>query len=171
MKLLFNQRLLSQDPIPPADARALLDTAQALKRAALAGLDQPLLRGKNIALLCDEGTCAAAEEFRDAATRLGARVSRVQPDPSLLEGADGGASKTARVLGKLYDAVECDELPPKLAARLQHEVGVPVYSGLARNDHPLAKLLDGMRAGVKEAAPEAEDRRYLIQAVLLSTIS
>ena len=167
MKLALNHRLLSQQSIPPVDARTLLDTAQALRRAAEAGLAQPLLKDKNIALLCRDDACVAAAAFTHAAEALGARVSRVQPDEALLAVDDAGIAQTARMLGKLYDAVECDELPAEVALNLQREVGVPVYNGLGRPDHPVAALLADLPASTD---PDA-DRAFLMQAVLVNTIS
>jgi ornithine carbamoyltransferase len=160
MKSLPHQFLVAEG-MPPAAARSLVEMATALRRAAERGADQPLLRGKNIALLCTDPACKAAASFDAAATRLGARVSRVQPDPTLLD-ADGGS---VRMLARLYDAVECEDLPNEVAQRLQHLIGVPVYNGLARPDHPLAQLLSSLP---KPAS--ADDPLYLIQAALLQTV-
>lgn len=150
MNLPLAQRMLSAETLSPADAQALLGTAQALRRAAEGGMEQRLLRGKNIAVLCSDPGCESASAFETAARALGARVSRIAPD----------AAEAAPLLGKLYDAVECDEMPAPVVARLQRELGVPVFNGPARAGHPLGKL----------AACE-DDRTYLLQALLVNTLA
>ncbi|MEW6706096.1 MAG: ornithine carbamoyltransferase [Pseudomonadota bacterium] len=161
MKSFLNQRLLSAEGLTPADARSLVDTAVSLRRAAQSGLAQPLLRGKNIAVLCVDPACRAAADFDKAASLLGARVSRVQPDQSLFNGEGSGV----RMLARLYDAIECDELPAELVQRLQRQIGVPVYDGLLQPGHPLGALLAQMQG---PATPD--DALYLAQAVLVQTV-
>jgi len=159
MNLSLNRRLLAQEALSDDEAQALQRTAQALKRATEAGSAPPTLRGKNIALLCVDPACRPAADFESAATRLGARVSRIVPDPALVGGDERAARKTARMLGRLYDAIESDELSAAVATRLQHEAGVPVFNGIAREGHPLHKV------------PHDEaDRAYLLQALLLASL-
>jgi ornithine carbamoyltransferase len=127
--------------------------------------DAPL-RGKNIALMCSSDS-GDAKLFADAAARLGARVARIEPAPAWLRGESQPGADTARLLEHLYDAVDCEALPPGFARHLQEQVGVPVYDGLARADHPIFGLLS-------ELAPEgqavAADRCLLLQAALVSTL-
>jgi ornithine carbamoyltransferase len=158
MNPLLHLRLLSSEPLPEAQVQALFSCAQALRRSSEAGSVKPALRGKNIALLCSDPACKAAALFEKAATELGARVTRLPADPALPQG-DGAWRQTARVLGRLYDAVECDEMPLDAAERLQRDAGVPVFRGIARMDHPL-----------QQARPEGLDPRYLTQALLLAML-
>lgn len=161
MNLALSRRLLSAEPLSPRDAQAVLGTAETLRRAAEAGVEQPLLKGKNIAVLCEDPGCESANAFAAAASALGARVSRIPADASLRDAGAGGdtARDMARMLGLLYDAVECDDLPPDVAHRLQGLLNVPVYNGLARGDHPLQRLSTG-------ALPPA----LLVQAMLVQTL-
>ncbi|HET9645965.1 MAG TPA: hypothetical protein VFP68_22010 [Burkholderiaceae bacterium] len=158
MNPLLHLRLLSSEPLADAQAQALFSSAEALRRSDEAGSVKPSLRGRNIALLCDDPSCQAAALFEKAATQLGARVARLPSDPALLR-QNGDGRQTARLLGRLYDAVECDEMPPDAAERLQREAGVPVFRGIARVDHPLQK-----------ARPPGLDPAYLTQALLLATL-
>ncbi|MBA2724094.1 MAG: ornithine carbamoyltransferase, partial [Methylibium sp.] len=48
------------------------------------------------------------------------------------------------------------------------DAGVPVYDGLATPRHPTAKLADLLDG---DAAASADKRRFVLQAVLLSTIA
>jgi ornithine carbamoyltransferase len=151
------------DMISPPEAEALLTQARALQRAAQAGATQPLLRGKNLGLLCAAPDGADALLFRRAATELGARVSHVLPSLSETSTAQEVAH-TARMLGRLYDALECQGMPPSLVGRIGQAAGVPVYDGIATPEHPTARLADQLEGGT------VENRRFVVQASLLSTV-
>lgn len=169
MSQALAHRLLHQQALSPVDASTLLAAARALRQADLSGQTQPLLRGKNIAVLCSDTSCAGVQAITDAASRLGARVAHVRPDPAL-EGGDGAS--TARLLAKLYDAVDCESLPQALAQKLQRASGLPVFQGLACADHPLSALLPDMRAGTAgDQGAGEDDRRYLVQALLVNAVS
>jgi ornithine carbamoyltransferase len=163
----FFRRLLDSAAIDAADARALVDTARALKRDAAAA--PPRLRGKNIALLCARAEDECVRRFDAAASALGARVSHINAMPAWLRDDPPMGAPTARLLENLYDAVDCEALPAGFAQRLQAQLGVPVFDGLARDDHPLLDLLPQVvEHGVP---PGAEDRRALLQAALVRSLS
>ena len=73
---------------------------------------------------------------------------------------------TARMLGRLYDAVECQGMASALVQQVGDEAGVPVFDGIATHDHPTARLAEQLEGG----ASSADNRRFVLQAVLLSTI-
>ena len=151
--------------ISPSDRNALVSSARALKRAALAGSTRPLLRSKNIGLMCDVQDSGEAELFRRAATELGARVARIRASASgVLTPED--FQHTARMLGRLYDAIECRGLPCELVQQLGNDAGVPVYDGIASAAHPSAALVEMLDGG----AGDADNRRYVLQALLVNTI-
>lgn len=154
-----------QAPSAPADlAEALLASARLLQRAEPGSDTETLLRGKNLGLVCACDDDADAIFFRDAAAALGASVSHIRPDLAPPADAAGpGVPRTARLLGRLYDAIECQGVPPALVRELRRDAGVPVFDGLASAAHPtaqLALLLDG-------AAPSERKRQLIVQAVLL----
>ena len=150
----------------PRDVTAVLASARTLQRAAEAGKTQPLLRGKNLGLLCDADDDSDAALFRRAAVELGARVAHIRP--SLSESSTPQeVQHTARILGRLYDAVECQGMAAALVQQVGSSAGVPVYDGIASLDHPtalLAELLGG------DTSP-ADKRCFVLQAVLLNTIA
>jgi hypothetical protein len=85
------------------------------------------LRNRNLGLLCRDPEAAQPTLLRQAATGLGARVALVRCD--LDEGSGRAALEhTARVLGRLYDAVVCIDLPPPIVEQLVLAAGVPVIS-------------------------------------------
>jgi ornithine carbamoyltransferase len=142
----LHRQLLSLAPLDGAAAGSLLAAARTLQLA-----DGAPLAGKNIALMCGTAESDAGQAFLEAATRLGARVARIdaaQPDAG-----------RARLIEHLYDAVDCEALPPGFAQALQEQLAVPVFDGLAREDHPMFKLVDSTL-----------DRRVLVQAALVSTL-
>jgi len=148
----------------PQDVAAVLANARALQRAVQAGTNQPLLRGKNIGLLCNSADDEDAVFFRAAALDLGAHVTHIRPSLSEFSTLQE-VQHTARVLGRLYDAVECQGIPAALVQRIADAAGVPVYDGIASGRHPTARLAELLGDG-----DLAGNRRFLLQAVLLGSI-
>jgi len=146
------------------DAAALVLQARAIAGAGDAA--RRLMSGKKLALLSPSQGDDSASEFVQAASALGAHVSLVQP------GLDAFSSTrqvedTARMLGQLYDAVECQHLPASLVRCLARSAGIPVFAGLAMAGHPTAALADELGG----AAPLPERRRCILQAALLMAVS
>lgn len=148
----------------PAQAAALLRQARALACSGAAGLQ--LMAGKQLALLSPTGGDEGALEFIEAAKALGAHVSFVQ---AALDGGSGELQidAMARVLGRLYDAVECQHLPAELVKRIARVSGIPVFAGLAMPEHPTATLADELGG---DATPQIR-RRSILQAALLVSVS
>lgn len=151
--------------LPPGDEPSLLAQARSLRRAALAGRVQPLLRGKNLGLLCADDTLPAALLFRQAASELGAHVAHI--GMSLNESSsEQEVAHTARVLGRLYDGVECQGLPRSVVQQMAAVAGIAVYDGLACNE----PLVDRLATQLGEDAAAGDNRRFALQALLLHTI-
>jgi ornithine carbamoyltransferase len=167
MNARFNSRRHdSADSMSAAEEIAVLDQARALRAAARKGVTQPMLRGKNFGLLCDREDQPEALLFRRAAVALGAHVAPIRP--SLSErSTPGEVQHTARLLGRLYDAVECQGSSQALAARIGAEAGVPVYGGVASASHPTAKLA----AILGDDGASDDNRCFVVQAILLTTVS
>jgi ornithine carbamoyltransferase len=149
---------------PPGLAEILLANARLLQRAEPGPDTDGLLRGKNLGLVCDSEENVDAALFREAAEALGASVSHIRPELAPTGGVTGGSLlRTARLLGRLYDAIECQGLAPALVLQLGREAGVPVFDGIATPGHSIAQL------ALELAGPEAleKKRRLLVQAVLL----
>ena len=146
--------------------RLLID-ARALKRAERTGGTRPQLRGKNLGLMCEAAESPDATLFHRAATELGAQVAHIRPGASDL-GSPLVLQHTARMLGKLYDAVECQGLPAQWVEHLDRDAGVPVYDGLAGAAWvaSLARQLDGDGDG-----DAVDNRRYVLQALLLKAVA
>jgi ornithine carbamoyltransferase len=141
-----------------ADPVAVRSQAQVLHQAALAGEAQPLLRGKKLGLLCEDDQAEDALLFRRAADRLGAHVAHIRPSLCRLGSADE-VLHTARMLGRLYDAVECQGMAPGLVRQIGLCADVPVFDRLAGE----AESLDDGATG--------DLRSFLLQALLLQALT
>jgi ornithine carbamoyltransferase len=153
------------DRLSPADADILLANARQLQGIAEASQTANLLRGKKLGLLCESEEDVDALRFRRAAAELGAHVAHIRP--SLSEpSAPRVLQRTARVLGRLYDAIECQGLATELVRFLGDEAGVPVYDAIASATHPTAALAPLLG----DERPAEENRSLILQAVLVSTL-
>jgi ornithine carbamoyltransferase len=150
-----------------ADAGALLAAARELQTAARAGVARRVLRGKNLAMLCDDADAAgAAALFHRAASELGAQVAQLRP--SLSERSTPEQVRdTARLLGRLYDALDCIGLPSQLVRQIGAAAGVPVFEAISSSSHPTARLATQLNG---DAAPE-DKRCAVMQAVLLGALA
>ena len=150
-------------PDGPASSNALLARASGLKLAALAGSDARPLLGKHLALVCEqEGP--DAELFRQAGIGLGARVTTLRPT---LGDASSHAEvvRTSRLLGRLYDAVECQGIEPRLVRQIRTAADIPIFEGVASSGHSSAHL-DAQLGGTDLKA----NRLFIVQAMLLEAI-
>jgi len=159
-------------PVPSAnlerlsagESNILLGNARLLQKAAEPR--QTLLRGRKLALLCESEEGAEAVLFREAAAGLGAHVSHVRPRLADLS-QPNDLQHTARMLGRLYDGIECQGLAHDLVELVGREAGVPVYDGLASDRHPTARLA----ALLEVPEPPGKARELVLQTVLLSTLA
>ena len=137
----LHRRLWSPGQLSGADLHAVFEIAATLKLRAL-DPDRPRpLRGRHVALLCPEGS-AARTRLDTALTELGATVALLDT-ATWLQPSRGRLPESASLLGKLYDAIDCGDLPPELIKQIDTHAGVPVFNGLCRPAHP-ACLLAGL---------------------------
>ncbi|GAA0834440.1 ornithine carbamoyltransferase [Marinomonas arenicola] len=132
LKLLdFNQREVS----------FLLDLARDLKRAKYSGMEQKGLLGKNICLIFEKSSTRTFCAFEVAAFDQGAQVTYLGPTGSQI-GKKESMKDTARVLGRMYDAIEYRGYGQKVVDELARYAGVPVFNGLTDEFHPTQMLAD-----------------------------
>ena len=70
------------------------------------------------------------------------------------------------MLGRLYDAVECQGMPLDLVQKIKAQAGVPVFFRLASADHPTAALADRLQG----TASMRDKRGFVLQASLLRSL-
>lgn len=152
--------LVATHPVanPATDPAAVLGQAQVLHQAALDGQAQPLLKGKKHGLLCEDAEAADALLYRRAAEGLGAQVAHIRPSLCRL-GSPEEVLHTARMLGRLYDAVECQGMAPGLVRQIGLSADMPVFDHLARE----AETLHHGQA--------ADLRCFVLQALLLQALT
>lgn len=133
--------LISLDEISADEIRFLLRLAAELKAAKYAGTEIPCLGRKNIALIFEKDSTRTRTGFEVAAYDQGAHVTYLGPSGSQI-GHKESMKDTARVLGRMYDAIEYRGFSQKLVEQLAQYSGVPVYNGLTDEAHPTQILAD-----------------------------
>jgi ornithine carbamoyltransferase len=136
-----NRDLLSLVHHSERDLHFLLDLARDLKRAKYAGVEQQRLRGKNIALIFEKTSTRTRCAFEVAAYDEGAHVTYIDPTSSQI-GHKESMKDTARVLGRMYDAIEYRGASQENVETLAEFAGVPVFNGLTDEFHPTQMLAD-----------------------------
>ncbi len=134
------------------EIRYLIELAAELKAAKKEGREQPMLAGKEIALIFEKDSTRTRCAFEVAAYDQGAHVTFIGPSGSHM-GHKETVKDTARVLGRMYDAIEYRGFGEKIADDLAEWAGVPVYNGLTDEWHPTQILADflTMREHLAEA--------------------
>jgi ornithine carbamoyltransferase len=119
----------------------LLDLAAELKEAKKEGREEQKLVGKEIALIFEKDSTRTRCAFEVAAYDQGAHVTFIGPSGSHM-GHKETVKDTARVLGRMYDAIEYRGFAQETAEQLAEFAGVPIYNGLTDEWHPTQILAD-----------------------------
>jgi ornithine carbamoyltransferase len=138
---LRGRHLMTLADFTPAEITHLLDLAAELKAAKREGREEQRLIGKEIALIFEKDSTRTRCAFEVAAYDQGANVTFIGPSGSHL-GHKETAKDTARVLGRMYDAIEYRGFAQDVAEELARWAGVPVYNGLTDEWHPTQILAD-----------------------------
>ncbi|MET3649164.1 ornithine carbamoyltransferase [Phyllobacterium ifriqiyense] len=140
---LRSRNVLTLDDFSPSEIRYLLRLAADLKTAKQNGTEVPRLTRKNIALIFEKDSTRTRSGFEVAAYDQGAHVTYLGPSGSHI-GHKESMKDTARVLGRMYDAIEYRGFGQHQVELLAAYAGVPVYNGLTNEDHPTQVLADLM---------------------------
>ncbi|WP_157016715.1 ornithine carbamoyltransferase [Mesorhizobium xinjiangense] len=138
---LHGRSFLTLLDFTPDELRFLLRLSASLKQAKYGGYEQQRLKGKNIALIFEKDSTRTRTGFEVAAYDQGANVTYLGPTGTQI-GHKESMKDTARVLGRLYDAIEYRGFGQDLAEELARHAGVPVYNGLTDAFHPTQILAD-----------------------------
>ena len=138
---LRNRNFLKLLDLTPQEIRFLLGLSVDLKKAKYAGLEQPRLAGKNIALIFEKASTRTRCAFETAAYDQGAHVTYLGPTGSQM-GTKETMKDTARVLGRMYDGIEYRGFAQAQVEVLGEYAGVPVWNGLTNEFHPTQVLAD-----------------------------
>jgi ornithine carbamoyltransferase len=138
---LHGKHLLNLADFSPDEITYLIDLAAELKAAKEAGREEQKLVGKEIALIFEKDSTRTRCAFEVAAYDQGAHVTFIGPSGSHM-GHKETVKDTARVLGRMYDAIEYRGFAQETAEELARWSGVPVYNGLTDEWHPTQILAD-----------------------------
>lgn len=138
---LRNRHLLKLADFSQKEIHFLLELSKDLKKAKYAKTEQQHLKGKNIALIFEKSSTRTRCAFEVAAFDQGAQVSYLGPSGSQISHKES-MKDTARVLGRMYDAIEYRGFGQSIVEELAEYAGVPVYNGLTDEWHPTQALAD-----------------------------
>jgi ornithine carbamoyltransferase len=140
---LRNRSLLTVQDYTQKEFRYLLDLARDLKRAKYARTEQKHLEGKEVCLIFEKTSTRTRCAFEVACSDQGANVTYLDPAGSQI-GHKESFKDTARVLGRMFDAIEYRGASQTGVETLAKWAGVPVYNGLTDEYHPTQMLADVM---------------------------
>ncbi|QMT31881.1 ornithine carbamoyltransferase [Alysiella filiformis] len=148
-----NRSFLKLLDFSPAEIVALLDLSAQLKADQKAGVETQYLHGKNIALIFEKTSTRTRCAFEVAARQQGAGITYLEPSGSQI-GHKESTKDTARVLGRMFDAIEYRGFSQRVVEELAQFSGVPVYNGLTDEFHPTQMLADLLT--MREHAPNGK---------------
>jgi ornithine carbamoyltransferase len=155
---LRNRSFLKELDFTPDELRYLLRLSGDLKAAKYAGTEEQRLGGREIALIFEKTSTRTRASFEVAAHDQGAHVTYLDPSGSQL-GHKESIEDTARVLGRMYDAIEFRGSEQSGIEELAQHAGVPVYNGLTNEWHPTQMLADFLTMH-ESSNKEYRDLRY-----------
>ncbi|HPR32502.1 MAG TPA: ornithine carbamoyltransferase [Prolixibacteraceae bacterium] len=136
-----NKHFLKLLDYQPFEIEFLLDLSTSLKNDKLTSTEEKRLEGKNIALIFEKTSTRTRCAFEVAAYDQGAHVTYLGPSGSQI-GHKESMKDTARVLGRMYDAIEYRGFGQAIVEELAAYAGVPVINGLTDEFHPTQVLAD-----------------------------
>ncbi|MFJ4282052.1 ornithine carbamoyltransferase [Streptomyces massasporeus] len=138
---LAGRHLLKELDFTAEEFRGLVELAADLKAAKRGGIEPRYLQGLNIALIFEKTSTRTRCAFEVAAVNQGASTTYLDPSGSQI-GHKESVRDTARVLGRMYDAIEYRGDSQQKVEELAAHAGVPVYNGLTDEWHPTQMLAD-----------------------------
>ncbi len=139
--LLKNKDFLKLLDLSSEEINYLLDLSADLKAKKKAGVPHRICEGKSIALIFEKTSTRTRCAFEVAAADLGMHPTYLDPSGSQI-GKKESIADTARVLSRMYDAIEYRGFGQEIVEDLAKYSDVPVYNGLTNEFHPTQILAD-----------------------------
>ncbi|RII17772.1 Ornithine carbamoyltransferase [Streptomyces sp. YIM 130001] len=149
---LTGRHFLKELDFTADEFRGLVALAAELKAAKRAGTEERRLTGRNVALIFEKTSTRTRCAFEVAAADQGASTTYLDPSGSQI-GHKESVKDTARVLGRMFDAIEYRGDSQQAVEELAEHAGVPVYNGLTDDWHPTQMLADVLTMAEHSAAP------------------
>lgn len=138
---LKNKDFLKLLDLSSEEINYLLDLSADLKAKKKAGVPHRMCEGKSIALIFEKTSTRTRCAFEVAAADLGMHPTYLDPSGSQI-GKKESIADTARVLSRMYDAIEYRGFGQEIVENLAKYSDVPVYNGLTNEFHPTQILAD-----------------------------
>ena len=138
---LRGRSLLKETDLNADEFLYLVDLARQVRAEKSRGETGQRLAGRNIALIFEETSTRTRSAFEVAAHDEGGHVTYLGPGESQL-GHKESVKDTARVLGRMFDAIEYRGSAQASVETLGKFAGVPVWNGLTETWHPTQMLAD-----------------------------
>ncbi|WAC71776.1 hypothetical protein OU995_19615 [Roseateles sp. SL47] len=122
------------------------------------------LAGRRIGLICKAPQAPAAALFIEAAESLGAQVA-VLHATDVVDAWGAQQDRLVRMLSRLYDVIECQDLPPGAVRRIAEQVAVPVLANLGA-----CALEEGGAPAPEPGTPGWEQGLTRVRQALLSAL-
>jgi ornithine carbamoyltransferase len=152
---LFGRSFLTLRDYTAVEIEHLLQLSAMLKQEKREHREVRHLAGRSIALIFEKDSTRTRIGFEVAAYDQGAHVTYLGPSGSHV-GKKESVKDTARVLGRVYDAIEFRGFRQTDVEALALYSGVPVYNGLTDEDHPTQVLADLLTIREHVAKPLGE---------------
>jgi ornithine carbamoyltransferase len=152
---LKHRHFLKLEDFSPDEISSLLQLAAELKVAKHGGSEVPRLQGKNIALIFEKDSTRTRIAFEVAAYDQGAHVTYLGPTGSHF-GSKESTRDSARVIGRVYDAIAYRGFGQEIVEELARFAGVPVWNGLTDQAHPTQVLADFLTMQEHSTQPLAD---------------
>ncbi len=138
---LRGRSFLNLADFTPDEIMQLLDLSAELKAEKKERRETQHLVGREIALIFEKDSTRTRCAFEVAAYDQGAHVTYLGPGGSHM-GHKETVKDTARVLGRMFDAIEYRGFSEESVDELARWSGVPVFNGLTDDWHPTQILAD-----------------------------
>jgi ornithine carbamoyltransferase len=138
---LTGRDFLKESDFTPAELASLLELSAQLKSARLTKTEPKLLAGKNLAAIFEKTSTRTRIAFDIAMSEQGGFTTFLDAASSQI-GHKESPADTARVLERLFDAIEYRGTEQSVVEELAHYSAVPVYNGLTNEWHPTQMLAD-----------------------------
>ncbi|MEU8351758.1 ornithine carbamoyltransferase [Streptomyces sp. NPDC048845] len=151
---LTGRHFLKELDFTAEDFGHLLGLAAELKAAKRVRREERRLQGRNIALVFEKTSTRTRCAFEVAAADQGASTTYLDPSGSQI-GHKESVKDTARVLGRMFDAIQYRGHGQAVVEELAEHAGVPVYNGLTDEWHPTQMLADVLTMTEHSGKPPA----------------
>jgi ornithine carbamoyltransferase len=138
---LHGRNFLTLRDFSKREIEFLLELSADLKAKKRTRLYNPLMRGRNVALIFEKASTRTRCAFTVAAIDEGAHPEYLSKNDIHL-GTKEDVKDTARVLGRMFDGIQFRGFKHSVVEELARYAGVPVWNGLTDDYHPTQILAD-----------------------------